>query len=327
MIGTQFDKPAWIASSADAVTFPPAATQDDDDKPPRLLSVEGTDLSNVTMVGLDLDACRFVGAYNLDQLHIDADFAETPSKWRWARRRTLAEEHLWRAAYDRRPGWYPPQCRPRDDDALPAHDRRSSKSVSAGAEAARVQAAYRELRKSFEDARNEPGAADFYYGEMEMRRMVSRAPHRFEHALLTAYWAVSGYGLRASRAFLALLLALAIATVLFATVGFGRSQQTVYVPVRSPIANQPVAYKQTTVPDGKPGVRDAAYYSVQSATSRFASRPPSRSQPSAGSPRSRCDCSVRCFSASPCSPYADELSDKVHSLVSAYSIPLPSPRT
>jgi hypothetical protein len=104
---------------------------------------------------------------------------------------------------------------------------------------------------------------------MEMRRLASRAapPHRFENALLTAYWAVSGYGLRATRALLSLLLAMAVATVLFATVGFGRSQQTVYVPVRSPVANQPVAYKQTTVPDGKPGFREAAYYSVQSATS------------------------------------------------------------
>jgi len=27
-----------------------------------------------------------------------------------------------------------------------------------------------ELRKGLEDAKNEPGAADFYYGEMEMRR-------------------------------------------------------------------------------------------------------------------------------------------------------------
>ena len=74
-------------------------------------------------------------------------------------------------------------------------------------------------------------------------------------------------GVRATIAFLVLLLALAVATVLFATVGFGRSQQTVYVPIRSPIVNQPVAYKQTTVPDGKPGFREAAYYSVQSATS------------------------------------------------------------
>jgi hypothetical protein len=104
---------------------------------------------------------------------------------------------------------------------------------------------------------------------MEMRRMATRAdpPHRFENVLLTAYWAVSGYGLRASRAFLTLLLALSVATVLFATVGFGHTQRTVYVPIRSPIANQPVAYRQTTVPDGKPGFREAAYYSVQSATS------------------------------------------------------------
>jgi hypothetical protein len=105
---------------------------------------------------------------------------------------------------------------------------------------------------------------------MEMRRLASRTRsgrHRFETALLTAYWAVSGYGLRASRAFFALLLALAVATVVFATVGFGHTQQTVYVPIRSTNANQPVAYKQTSISDGKPGFREAAYYSVQSATS------------------------------------------------------------
>jgi hypothetical protein len=54
---------------------------------------------------------------------------------------------------------------------------------------------------------------------------------------------------------------------LFVTVGFGRSQETVYLPVRPTVANQPVAYRQTSVPRGKPGVGEAAYYSVQSATS------------------------------------------------------------
>ena len=33
-----------------------------------------------------------------------------------------------------------------------------------------VAVLYRALRKSREDAKDEPGAADFYYGEMEMRR-------------------------------------------------------------------------------------------------------------------------------------------------------------
>jgi hypothetical protein len=40
----------------------------------------------------------------------------------------------------------------------------------------------------------------------------------------------------------------------------------VYVPVRGKIANQPVADKQTTVPGGKPGFREAAYDSVEGAS-------------------------------------------------------------
>jgi hypothetical protein len=82
------------------------------------------------------------------------------------------------------------------------------------------------------------------------------------------YWAVSGYGLRAWRALLALLLVLAVATVLFATVGFARGHPTVYVPVTSNApANQRVVYEQKYLPPSKPGFREAAYYSVQSATS------------------------------------------------------------
>jgi hypothetical protein len=65
--------------------------------------------------------------------------------------------------------------------------------------------------------------------------------HRFENALLTAYWTVSGYGVACAPSAHRAAVALAVATVLFATVGFGRSQQTVYLPVRSTIANQPVA--------------------------------------------------------------------------------------
>jgi uncharacterized protein YjbI with pentapeptide repeats len=289
MIGASFGKPARIGSTPANVRFPQAAAQSEEDPPPaataeensppaaegyeraRLLSVDDTDLGTITMAGLDLSACRFVGAYNLDKLHIDGPprFAHTPAAWGRTRRRALAEEHRWRAQYDRRPaGWYSEELRQPGEDS-PKADRSASKSEEARGEAVRVGAAYRELRKSFEDAKNEPGAADFYYGEMEMRRLARRGDprHRFENALLTAYWAVSGYGLRASRALLALLLALAVGTVLFATVGFGHTQQTVYVPIRSTNANQPVAYKQTSVPEGKPGFREAAYYSVQSATS------------------------------------------------------------
>jgi len=49
---------------------------------------------------------------------------------------------------------------------------------------------YRDFRKGREDEKNEPGAADFYYDEMEMRRYaVSQGS--FEKLFLTAYRFVS----------------------------------------------------------------------------------------------------------------------------------------
>ncbi|MFC8146817.1 hypothetical protein ACFUKV_34545 [Streptomyces paradoxus] len=58
----------------------------------------------------------------------------------------------------------------------------------------------RQLRKAFEDGKNEPGAADFYYGEMEMRRHERTGTTRAERGLLHDHWMLSGCGLRASRA-------------------------------------------------------------------------------------------------------------------------------
>jgi hypothetical protein len=80
---------------------------------------------------------------------------------------------------------------------------------------------YRSLRKGLEDRKNEPGAADFYYGEMEMRRHASpesgggasrRISFAAEHFVLHVYWLVAGYGVRGSRA----VTALAITVVTFA---------------------------------------------------------------------------------------------------------------
>ncbi|ANZ14434.1 hypothetical protein SNOUR_05575 [Streptomyces noursei ATCC 11455] len=78
---------------------------------------------------------------------------------------------------------------------------------------------YRQLRKSFEDNKNEPGAADFYYGEMEMRRHDRTDTTRAERGLLRGYWMLSGYGLRASRALGWLAAAMLITIALL--MGFG----------------------------------------------------------------------------------------------------------
>jgi hypothetical protein len=101
--------------------------------------------------------------------------------------------------------------------------------------AAQVAALYRALRKGREDIRDEPGAADFYYGEMEMRRHAKREEAKTErqrrhyrhsltamteHLVLWLYWLVSGYGLRAWRALATLTVTIALVGVWFSRVGF-----------------------------------------------------------------------------------------------------------
>jgi len=82
-----------------------------------------------------------------------------------------------------------------------------------------LAASYRELRKGREDAKDEPGAADFYYGECEMRRHDSGTA-KAERLILWAYWLLSGYALRAWRAFVALAAIIVFAGTVLAFWGF-----------------------------------------------------------------------------------------------------------
>ena len=165
---------------------------------PKVTTLRATDASNVSFTDVDLSDCYFAGALLLDQLRLEGrymfDHPPTgirtgwawPPVWRWSSRQSLAEERGWRATTPKRAGW---------SDPRPVE--------GAGVSPERLAALYRQLRKIQEDAKNEPGAADFYYGEMEMRRHSEATP-RAERFILMMYWAVSGYGLRATRAFMAL---------------------------------------------------------------------------------------------------------------------------
>ncbi|MFJ6079866.1 pentapeptide repeat-containing protein [Streptomyces sp. NPDC092369] len=170
----------------------------------RITSLRGVDAAHLVLADIDLTQCLFTGTVHLDQIRLEGDctFATVPARTQWrrlrpqwfTRRRTLAEEHHWRS---RRPtaaaGWQ-----------QSVTDTGHADHVGP----AQLAPVYRALRKAFEDGRNEPDAADFYYGEMEMRRHDQHRP-RAERALLTAYWTLSGYGLRATRAMVWLLLAMA----------------------------------------------------------------------------------------------------------------------
>jgi uncharacterized protein YjbI with pentapeptide repeats len=170
----------------------------------KLTSLQGVNASHLLLSDINLAECQFAGTVNLDQLRMAGDcrFAVAPAGFhrdgwkvvRWTPRRTLVEEHHLRASRLRHAdGW-------------------SGDASSQVLKPASLAVIYRQLRKSLEDAKNEPDAADFYYGEMEMRRNDDSRP-RAERWLLLAYWALSGYGLRALRA-LGWLLTSMVATLL-----------------------------------------------------------------------------------------------------------------
>jgi hypothetical protein len=159
-----------------------------------------------------LDDCEFVGALSLDKLRMGpgCSFRWTGKWWNWppvTSRRMIKEEDSWREAHRGRV-----KAGRKIVDFLPAPD---------------IAEIYRGLRKGLEEGKNEPGAADFYYGEMEMRRLAARPPTSgsatrrrktpswVERALLSIYWLTSGYGLRAFRSIAAPAVLLITAALVF----------------------------------------------------------------------------------------------------------------
>jgi uncharacterized protein YjbI with pentapeptide repeats len=286
-----FDAQATIAlppQEASLQEAPPQESPAGDEQPVRLLCLRRVDAKNLTLAGLDLASCRFLECYNRDQLRLDGPpmFAHQPASRWWTHRRVLAEEHVWRARYDRRPAeWFPQECR-HPDEPMPEHDREARTGPAARHQASRIQAAYRDLRKGREDAKDEPGAADFYYGEMEMRRLAA-TKQSAERALLTAYWAISGYGLRATRALAALLVLLIVGTATFATVGFEPATRLEFRPV----GEIPIPTSAPARPPSAPAQQPSAPVQQLSAVARPPSavaRPPSAPvrQPPASGPSS-----------------------------------------
>jgi hypothetical protein len=205
---------------------------------PRLLSLRGVDVATLTLRELNLAACLFQGAHHLDQLRIEGarPFADTPEAWRlqlgrwrvpiwrrWSRRQTLAEEHCWRAELSRpRPARWSWIDRPTWHGSATQTPRwvveRTGQQVQPlGPD--RLAALYRALRKAQEDSKNQPEAADFYYGEMEMRRQDPNTPWP-EWVTLWLYWLISGYGLRGLRALASLAVVVLGLAMLLHLVGY-----------------------------------------------------------------------------------------------------------
>ncbi|RPK78449.1 pentapeptide repeat-containing protein [Streptomyces sp. ADI98-10] len=195
----------------------------------RVVSVQGVDAAHLVLTDTDLSDCLFSGAFHLDQLQLEGrtTLAFTPAgrhrkgifPVRWTRRRTLAEEQHWRAQTAGQPSipaGAPPE--PRRWRTGPHHP-----DPARTPDPDDIAPLYRQLRKAFEDGKNEPGAADFYYGECEMRRHDRTGTPKAERRLLWAYWLLSGYGLRAGRALGWLVAAMLVTIVLLMAFGLPKS--------------------------------------------------------------------------------------------------------
>jgi hypothetical protein len=202
----------WLAESDEPAGRFPAPL-------PSLVSVQRADVAGLVLADIDLHECHFAGAHHLDQLQLTtADvFHRAPGLLAWPSRpgsrgrQVLAEECRWRQT---QPGWRGRRWRHTTSELFRSPLLKGARRP----EPAELAAIYRRLRKGREDAKNEPGAADFYYGEMEMRRHAPNTP-RAERLLLGLYWLASGYGLRGLRA-----VGLLLAFVLLAAVaihGYG----------------------------------------------------------------------------------------------------------
>jgi uncharacterized protein YjbI with pentapeptide repeats len=206
---------------------------------PQLVSLRRANVAALGLNNVSAADCRFAGAHNLDKLRLESDvnFADSRSLlvwrggWTWGGRQVIAEERTWRARPTRLGHrlWEDPQWPDWLDEDQPG-------TLDPG----QIAGLYRALRKGREDAKDEPGAADFYYGEMEMRRLARRLVHtaggirigeasrgRVERWILTAYWLVSGYGLRAWRAVAWLAAVTALLAVAFHLAGFAVPPQPV----------------------------------------------------------------------------------------------------
>jgi hypothetical protein len=106
---TQFLAPSRLVGTISGFSeeqYHQFARQHDETDIPQLLSLEGTDVTDLRLSNVDLGLCAFAGAQNLQTLRAQVAGIPTPKGWywgrtwppiwRWTRRNALMEEHRWR---------------------------------------------------------------------------------------------------------------------------------------------------------------------------------------------------------------------------------------
>lgn len=155
---------------------------------PQLPSLRAADVGGLALSGVDLESCTLTNTFNLEGAAIDSDVSFRTFRGRAVTRIAVAEEIGWR---ELRAG-------------LGARTRAAiRRNPELREPIPRIASVYRGLRLGREARGDSAGSSDFYYGEMEMRRLGSRG---VDALILQLSWALAGYTLRPFRAFLAFLI-------------------------------------------------------------------------------------------------------------------------
>ncbi|GCD99513.1 pentapeptide repeat-containing protein [Embleya hyalina] len=196
LLGTRWEAPATLRlcspdiDLSNAMVTHPLSITGVGESGARLISLRGVDVEHLALIDVDLGDCLFAGARRLDRLTLGGrvGLARTPTGRPYhTSRRVLAEERYWR-------GWAP---KPGPVE-FPRFWGTPTPPVRRDLAPADLAPLYRELGRAFAVAGNTADAADFRYGEAEMRRLDPERP-RAERALLAVHRVGSGYGLRAAR--------------------------------------------------------------------------------------------------------------------------------
>lgn len=183
------------------------------------LSIQDADCGHLRLSSLNLSNCHFYGCHDLQGIILEStnSLPDAPRPLR-SRRKCIADEFSWRETNTR---W-------RKADWSKKRDNKERQALGMSAIAAsplapaQIADVYRSLRTSVEARSNEPGAADFYYGEMEMRRL-DRTTSLWDRLIVWTYWLISGYGLRALRSMFCLLCVFLAGSVLIRNFGLKKS--------------------------------------------------------------------------------------------------------
>jgi uncharacterized protein YjbI with pentapeptide repeats len=208
-----FGRASTLSSPTDPLTEANSIEENPrEDCQARLITIRGAQVARLSLSDLDLRACRFFGAHGLESLIVESscEWPRTPPGLR-IDREIIAEEHHWRRERRSRFPKWPLGRRQWAAHATDPCDWPDSRSRGEPLDPQDLATLYRALRKAREDNKDQAGAGDLYYGEMEMRRVTPIPSGRgkmralCDRAIIISYWLLSGYGLKASRAFFAWL--------------------------------------------------------------------------------------------------------------------------